>query len=97
MSRYQIILKPQAIEDLDKIQKYYASKIIDGIEIHLSYRPDFLSKSRIKRLRGKQESDFRLRIDDYRIFYNIDKLEKVVYILRILHKNETTQFYRKEN
>lgn len=84
MKCYQIMLKPQAVKDLDAVRKYDAAKIVDGIETHLSYNPD-------------QDSDFRLRVDDYRIFYNIDESEKVINVLRILHKSETVQFYRKEN
>ena len=94
MNRYEIILKPQAIKDLDSLQKRDAVTIADRIERHLRHKPAFISKSRIKKLRGIQEADYRLRVGDYRVFYSVDELEQIVYVLRVLHKRETSKFYR---
>ncbi len=93
MIRYEIVLKSPAIKDIDSIKKYYSTTILDSIETHLRYKPDMISKSRIKKLKGIQDADYRLRVDDYRIFYNIDKQKQTVYILRVLHK-ETHKFYK---
>ena len=54
------------------------------------------AKSRIKRLCGIQDSDYRLRVGDYRIFYNIDELNRAVQVLRIIHKQEARKFYEEE-
>ena len=45
-----------------------------------------MSKSRIKRLRGLSKPQFRLRIDDLRVFYDV--AEKEVQILAIVPKAE---------
>ncbi len=95
MASYSIHLKPAAIDDLDSLRKYDATKILDGIEEHLKWEPLKESRSRIKKLKGKQQAEFRLRIDDWRIFYNV--IANEVWILRILHKEDTVSFYKKEN
>lgn len=93
MPKYRVILQPSAIEDLDSLRKYDAKMIADGIEEHLEDAPDKVSKSRIKELRGEQRTDYRLRVGDFRAFYDIDKEEHIVYVLRVMHKDETKEFY----
>lgn len=96
MASYSIHLKPSAIDDLDSLRKFDVTKILDGIEEHLKWEPLKESRSRIKKLKGKQPVEFRLRIDDWRVFYNVTENE--VWILRILRKQDTISFYNnKEN
>ena len=90
--RYEVILKPAAVKDLDKLRRYDAAKVLEAIERHLVGEPHKESKSRIRRLRGKHPADYRLRVNDFRIFYAVEK--KVVYILRVMHKRETTAYYQ---
>ncbi len=90
--KYHIHLQPDAISDLDGLRKYDASQILDGITEYLQYQPMLESKSRIKRLRGKQSTDYRLRVGDFRVFYSIE--EKTVKILRVLSKEQTKDFYQ---
>jgi mRNA-degrading endonuclease RelE of RelBE toxin-antitoxin system len=53
------------------------------------------SRSRIKRLRGSQSATtYRLRVADYRVFYDITETE--VVIIAVLHKRETAGFYQEE-
>ena len=94
MDKYEILLKPSAVKDLDKIRKYNAAAIADGIEKFLEYEPAKESKSRIKKLKGIKNPDYRLRINDYRVFYTIDDTEKKVIVLRIMHKNQTVKYYK---
>jgi len=91
MERYEIRLKPSAIRDMDRLRKYDASRIADGMERHLGGEPTKESKSRVKRLRGISDPDYRLRIGDYRVFYNVcgDRVD----VLRVMHKNDTHEYY----
>ena len=93
---FAVILKPDAVGDLDNLRKYDAARIADAIEKHLTDEPEKVSRSRIKRLRGKQAADYRLRVGDYRVFYTVDTEEATVVVLRIFHKKETREFYREE-
>lgn len=90
--KYEVILKPAAVRDLDRIRKYDAVKILDAIDRHLVGEPRKESKSRIRRLRGKQPADYRLRVGDFRIFYAVE--ETAIHILRVMRKRETNSYYK---
>lgn len=89
--KYELHLQPGAVADLDRMRKYDAAQISDGIEEYLTYQPALESRSRIKRLRGKQPADYRLMIGEYRVFYTI--VGRTVKILRVLSKEQTRNFY----
>ena len=93
MSRHEIVLKPSAIRDLDRLRRFEAAVVADGIEEFLTHEPTKESKSRIKRLRGAQKADYRLRLGDYRVFYSVDAHSRRVEVLRVLHKDQTAEFY----
>ena len=94
MGVYTIMLKPSAIADLDALRKYDATQIADAMERHLQHNPTKQSKSRIKRLRGISNPDFRLRVGDYRIFYEVDEIARRVEVLRVMHKDQTLRYYK---
>jgi addiction module RelE/StbE family toxin len=93
MRPYEVILKRGAIEDLDRLRKYDATQIADAMEKHLTHEPTKQSKSRIKRLRGRKDPDYRLRVADYRVFYSVQEQARRVDVLRIMHKDETQEYY----
>ena len=92
MDTYKILLKPSAIADLDALRKYDATRIADAMEKHLLQDPTKESKSRIKRLRGIRNPDYRLRVCDYRVFYVVDNDAHRVEVLRVMHKNQTLPY-----
>ena len=94
MGAYTIMLKRSAIADLDSIRKYDTTQIADAMERHLQHNPTKQSKSRIKRLRGISNPDFRLRVGDYRIFYGVDEIARRVEVLRVMHKDQTLRYYK---
>jgi mRNA-degrading endonuclease RelE of RelBE toxin-antitoxin system len=93
MAKHQIVLKPSAVRDLDRLRKDDAAMIADGMERFLSGTPTRQGKSRIRRLRGIENPDYRLRLGEYRVFYNVDTSGRRVEVLRILHKDETPEYY----
>jgi mRNA-degrading endonuclease RelE of RelBE toxin-antitoxin system len=54
-----------------------------------------VSRARIKRLRGEQDATYRLRVSEYRVFYDV--LASQVVVTAVLHKQETTGFYQEES
>jgi mRNA interferase RelE/StbE len=92
MAGYEIRLKPSAVRDMDRLRKFDAARVADGMETHLGREPMKESRSRLKRLRGISDPDYRLRIGDYRVFYNV-RGERVD-ILRVMHKNDTHEYYK---
>ncbi len=94
MSAYTIILKRSAIADLDALRKYDATQIANAMERHLQHDPMKESKSRIKRLRGISNPEYRLRVGDYRVFYVVDEDARQVDVLRVMHKDQTLTYYK---
>jgi mRNA-degrading endonuclease RelE of RelBE toxin-antitoxin system len=85
--RYDIVLAPEAIEDLDDLKANVRNAVCDAIEKHLRHMPTKTSKSRIKKLRGFSRPQYRLRVgDDVRLFYDVT--EEVVEVLAIVLKSE---------
>ncbi len=91
--KYEIILSPEAVQDLKLLDAYERTKIKDLIEVHLRHEPTKVSKSRIKRLRGLRHPQYRLKIDDFRIFYDIE--ENRVEILSIVLKSKAAEWLKK--
>ena len=82
--RYAIILAPTAVRELQALPAYQRARVRDDIERHLRHEPAKVSKSRIKRLRGLSRPQFRLRIDDTRVFYDVT--DTAVEVLAIISK-----------
>lgn len=82
--RYEILLAPGAIRELNELPAHHRSEVRDGIERHLRHEPAKVSKSRIKRLRGLSRPQFRLRIGESRVFYDVT--DKAVEVLAIVSK-----------
>jgi mRNA interferase RelE/StbE len=92
--KYTILLAPQAIRDLKRLSAHYRAEILDAIEIYLRHQPKRLSKSRIKKLRGLSQPQYRLRIGELRIFYDV--LGDRVEILAIIRKTDANKWLEEE-
>ena len=89
---FEIILAPEAIRDLEKLRANLRAEVRDAIESHLRNRPTKPSKARIKRLRGVSRPQFRLRVHDVRVFYDV--VDKEVHILAIVSKEQAEAWLR---
>jgi mRNA interferase RelE/StbE len=83
---FEIIFAPEAVEDLKSLKANLRANVRSGLETHLRHEPRKLSRSRIKRLRGLRKPQYRLRIGDVRVFYDVTKT--TVEILAIVAKLE---------
>ncbi len=82
--RYEIVLAPEAVRDLKRLKPTVRARIRGAIELHLLHQPTRTSKSRIKRLRGLSRPQFRLRVDEVRIFYDVEG--NTVQVLAVVSK-----------
>ena len=83
---YEIILAPSAVKELDALRADIKGRVRDAIELHLRHEPTKVSKSRIKRLRGLDRPQYRLRVDEVSVFYDVQ--ENTVQVLAIVSKEE---------
>jgi mRNA interferase RelE/StbE len=82
--RYEIVLSPEALDDFRCLRANVRSAVRGAMETHLRNEPTKVSKSRIKRLRGMSRPQYRLRVDEVRVFYDVT--EQAVEVLAIVPK-----------
>jgi len=84
--RFEIVLAPEAVEDLRKLKPVLRTAVREALETHLRHEPTKTSRSRIKRLRGVSRPQYRLRVDEVRVFYDVSG--SIVEVLAIVAKPE---------
>jgi len=84
--RFEIVLAPEAIEDLRKFKAGDRAAIKEVLETHLRHEPTKTSRSRIKRLRRLARPQYRLRVEEVRVFYDVSG--STVEVLAIVAKSE---------
>ena len=65
-----VVLDPQAVDDLRSLRAYDRRAILDTIQRVLPSNPQRIGRSRIKRLRGLGSPQYRLRVGEFRVFYD---------------------------
>ena len=84
--RFELVLAPDAGKALQRLPARVRSEVRDALERHLRVEPTKTSKSRINQLRGLRQPQYRLRVNDIRVFYDVT--ETSVEILAIIDKRE---------
>ena len=84
--RYAIEYATEAIEDLGSLRPFDRKAVQNEITRHLSHEPAHESRSRIKRMAQPFWCEFRLRVGDFRAYYDIDDSAQSVQVLRVLKK-----------
>lgn len=89
--RHEIVLAPEAVEDLDQLKANVRADVLAALERHLRHEPDKASRSRIKRLRGLSRPQYRLRVgDEIRVFYDV--IKDTVSVLAIVAKSRAGEW-----
>jgi mRNA interferase RelE/StbE len=92
--RYDLLLAPEAIEDLANLKANARAAVRDAIGEHLRHQPTKTSKTRIKPLQGLSHPQYRLRVgDDIRVFYDVTA--EVVQVLAIVAKSQAAAWLAK--
>jgi len=88
--RFAIILAPEAVEDLKGLRANVRTEVRAALEVHLRHEPEKASRTRIKRLREVSRPQFRLRLGEVRVFYDVSG--QVVEVLAIVAKTEAASW-----
>ena len=80
----------EAFNQLQKFRAFDRTAILDQIENVLLVNPILVSKARIKLLRQPAPTQYRLRVGDFRVFYDV--AGEVVQIVQILSKEEARAY-----
>ena len=88
---FEVILAPEALDDFRRLIARDRAMVRDAMEVHLRHQPRSTSKSRIKRLKGIRRPQFRLRVDDIRVFYDVVDASRVE-VLAIVKKADAANW-----
>ncbi len=91
MDKFKVELSPAASRDLDDSEMGTVTKVLSDLRI-LQENP-FPKGKLIKKIKGKKTAFYRLRIDKFRVFYEIQHTK--IVILRIISKKEADRYIKK--
>ncbi len=87
---FAIVLAPEAVEDLKRLRANVRADVRAALETHLRHEPGTVSRSRIKRSRGLRQPQYRLRVGEVRVFYDVTGA--TVEVLAIVAKAEADRW-----
>ena len=92
---FDIGFTPEALEDLRLFRKGDRRRIVEAVEAQLSHEPGRETRNR-KRLRPNRMAEWELRIDRFRVFYDIEDSARLVKIEAVGHKRGNRLFIHGE-
>lgn len=87
---YSIRFDQTAIEDLSQLRKRDQTTLLENVQRFLTHSPGTEQGRRIKRLHKPAISDLRLRVGDFRVYYDVDDEAQEVHVLRVARKGTRT-------
>jgi mRNA interferase RelE/StbE len=81
---YEIVLAAQAERDLKRLPAALFRRVIVAVRA-LSAVP---RPPGARKLHGSGRDDYRIRVGDYRVLYEIDDPHRIVRVMRVRHRRE---------
>ncbi len=82
---YNLLIEERAVKELKSLPDDIRNRIKNKIKDILKEDPLPEGKGDIKKITGAEY--WRLRVGDYRVFYDVDRGDKKVYILSVKHRS----------
>ena len=87
---YEVRYSDRAIVQLKGLRAYDRSAILETIEQTLVTHPTKVSKSSIKLLKQPAPTQYRLRVNNFRVFYDVE--DDIVTVMEILSKEDSVPY-----
>ena len=87
---YEVRYSNEALEQLKRLRALDRAAILDQIEQVLIVNPTTESKARVKQLRQPAPTQYRLRVGEFRVFYDVDQV--TVLIIHVLSKTDSIDY-----
>jgi mRNA-degrading endonuclease RelE of RelBE toxin-antitoxin system len=94
--KYEIAIAESALESLQTMDARWRTTLKSALRVHLEHEPKKESRSRIKRLRGLRQPQYRLRVDELRVFYDVNDEESRVEVLAFVLKSDAERWLREQ-
>lgn len=69
---FEIVYSPEAVDHLLALSKYEQATVLDQVDEQLAHQPQHSTRKR-KQLRPNRIAPWELRIDDLRVFYDVQE------------------------
>jgi mRNA-degrading endonuclease RelE of RelBE toxin-antitoxin system len=92
---YRVELTPEAVDDLGSLRKFEQRRIVDTMELQLTHEPAHETRNR-KLLRPNKLAGWELRIEEFRVFYDVVDAEELVKVVAIGRKDGNELFIHGE-
>ncbi len=77
---FRVELTPEAADDLESMRTFDARRVVAAMESQLTHEPTRKTRNR-QQLRPNELAEWELRVDVFRVFYDVmDEVVKVVAI-----------------
>ena len=90
--KYAVIIAKSAQDTFRELDARWRSSLKRAMRTHLEKAPKQESKSRIKRLQGLRQPQYRLRVEKIRVFYDVNDEQGRVEVLGFVMKPDTVQW-----
>lgn len=90
--KYEVVIAQSAQQTFKRLDARWRSSLRAAMRKHLETAPKAQSRSRIKRLRGLRQPQYRMRVGNMRVFYDVNEEEKRVEVLGFVLKPGTAQW-----
>ena len=74
------------MRELDALRAFHRTGILDVVRRVLSQAPTRVGRSRVKRMREGFYPPHRLRVGDFRVYYDVDEERMEVVVLHVWEK-----------
>ncbi|MBM4144329.1 MAG: type II toxin-antitoxin system RelE/ParE family toxin [Lentisphaerae bacterium] len=90
--KYEVVVAKDAQDQFGRLDGRWRSRLKQEMREHLEQQPKRESRSRIKRLLGLRQPQYRLRVDDLRVFYDVNDQMNRVEVLGFVNKADTPEW-----
>lgn len=90
--RYEVVIARSAAAAFKTLDGRWRSRLKQEMRAHLEHHPRMESKSAIKRLGGLRQPQYRMRVDEMRVYYDVDDAAHRVEVLGFVKKAESQEW-----
>jgi mRNA-degrading endonuclease RelE of RelBE toxin-antitoxin system len=81
-----VVVHPEAVRELKAIPVFHRRTIVSVVRKVLAEHPTLERRSRVKRMRAEFYPPYRLRVGDFRVYYDVDERRLEVLVLHVWEK-----------
>jgi mRNA-degrading endonuclease RelE of RelBE toxin-antitoxin system len=89
---FEIIYSPEAIDHLLALTKFEQTKVLDQVDEQLTHQPQVATRKR-KLLRPNTIAPWELRLDDLRVFYQVQESPIELVTIKAIGKKVGNQLW----